>query len=53
MIKTNWVVDFKGMSFHLGLFYAYRLGNHIYVTSIFTFLYSCFLSFFFVHRPTE
>ena len=26
---NHWLIDFNGMSTHLGLFYINRLGNHI------------------------
>ena len=35
------------MSTCLRLFYAYKLGNHVHCTFIFTFLYSCFFRVFF------
>ena len=43
-------MDFNGFSTHLGLFYAYRLGNHVPCTLYFHFLCCCF---FLAHRPIE
>ena len=34
----GWLIDFNGISTHLGLFYASRLGNHIHCMFIITFL---------------
>ena len=42
--EANWLsgaldkmIDFNGMSTHLGLFYAHKFGNYVYCTFIFTF----------------
>ena len=35
MVKKAWLIDFNGMLTNLGLFYTYRLGNHIHCSYIF------------------
>ena len=35
-------IEFKGISIHLGLFYALSLENHFQLTFIYTFLCYCF-----------
>ena len=36
-VLIDWLIDFYIMSTHPGWFYAWRLGNHIDSTCIFTF----------------
>ena len=38
----DWLIDFNGVSTHLGLFYTQKLRNHLYSTFIFIFM-CCFL----------
>ena len=51
--KINyWLISFNGMSAHVGLFYAYRLGNRIHCMFIFIIL--MFLKvIFFTYGPIE
>ena len=49
------MINFSGLSTHLGLFYASSLGNCIYCMFIFTFLCSLLRvsGVFFAHDPIE
>ena len=38
-VNYDWLIDFNGMSTHLGLFYASRLENCIHYTFIVTYSY--------------
>ena len=44
--QEDTIFDFNGMSTHLALFYALWIVNSLYCTSIFIFLFTCFLSYF-------
>ena len=46
MRTTTWLI-LKGMVTHLGLFYAWKLGNHVHCTCIFVFLFFFSLRVFF------
>ena len=43
---VDWLVDFNGMSTHVGVFHAERLGNCIHSMSIFIFFVQLFLKRF-------
>ena len=53
------LINFNGISTHLGLFYALWLMNRVHCTSYLQFLHSCILRFFFsfffffAHNPIE
>ena len=48
------LINFNGISFCLGLFYAKRLGNCFHCTFMFTFLSSYFLrGYFIAHGPIK
>ena len=47
------MINFNGMLFRLGLFYAEKLGNCIHCTFIFTLFMPLFLKMFCAHGPIK